>query len=152
MPELKAAGQAWSVTPGSNLLDALNGAGLRVPYSCRSGSCHACLVRCVRGAIYDVIVDIEPDSPTYRRWVGVMLAPGQPRMLYVPTTCAHGFQTLADDTEVNYLVSEPYVATAGRGLRYDDPALAISWPLPVSHISPQDRSWPLLDPAPARAA
>ena len=73
------------------------------------------------------------------------LSAANQRMLYVPTTCAHGFQTLADDTEVNYLVSSPYAPKAGRGLRYDDPALAIEWPLPVTLISDQDKSWPLLE-------
>ena len=104
------------------------------------------LVRCVRGAIYDVIVDIDPASPTYRRWIGVELSATSGRMLYVPPTCAHGFQTLEADTEVNYLVSAPYVPKVGRGLRYDDPALAITWPLPPRLVSEQDRSWPLMEP------
>jgi dTDP-4-dehydrorhamnose 3,5-epimerase len=104
------------------------------------------LVRCVRGAIYDVIVDIDPSSPSYLRWLGVELTPANRLMLYVPVTCAHGFQTLSDDTEVDYLVSAPYAPKAARGLCYDDPAVAITWPLPVARISQQDRSWPLLDP------
>jgi dTDP-4-dehydrorhamnose 3,5-epimerase len=103
------------------------------------------LVRCVRGAVLDVIVDIDPRSPSYLRWIGVGLDPVSRRMLYVPPTCAHGFQTLVDDTEVNYLVSAPYAAAAGRGLRFDDPALAIDWPLPVTRISRQDSSWPLIE-------
>lgn len=104
------------------------------------------LVRCVRGAIYDVIVDIDPASPSYRRWYGVELTPRSP-MLFVPATCAHGFQTLLDDTEINYLVSAPYAPGAARGLRYDDPTLAIGWPLPVSRISAADRNWPTLESA-----
>jgi dTDP-4-dehydrorhamnose 3,5-epimerase len=103
------------------------------------------LVRCVRGAIYDVIVDIEPGSPTFGNWIAMTLTPQSQFMLYVPKGFAHGFQTLVDETEVNYLLSSPYVAAAGRGIRYDDPALAISWPLPVSRISDRDRSLPLLD-------
>jgi dTDP-4-dehydrorhamnose 3,5-epimerase len=103
------------------------------------------LVRCVRGAIYDVIVDIERGSPTFGKWIGLTLTPQSQLMLYVPKGFAHGFQTLVDDTEVNYLLSCAYVAAAGRGLRYDDPALAIGWPLPVSRMSDRDRSWPLLD-------
>ena len=103
------------------------------------------LVRCVRGAIYDVIVDIERSSPTFGDWTGVTLTPQSRLMLYVPKGLAHGFQTLVNDTEVSYLLSSAHVATAGRGLRYDDPALAIGWPLPVSRISDRDRSWPLLD-------
>ena len=110
------------------------------------------LVRCVRGAIYDVIVDVDPQSPTYRGWIGVTLDPQSLRMLYVPKGCAHGFQTLVDDTEVNYLVSSPYAPKAGRGLRYDDPTLAIDWPLPVTSISDQDKSWPLFDELRSREA
>jgi dTDP-4-dehydrorhamnose 3,5-epimerase len=110
------------------------------------------LVRCVRGSLFDVIVDIDPTSPTYRAWFGVTLSPDKPQMLYVPQNCAHGFQTLVDDTEANYLVSTPYTATAGRGLRYDDPAVGVTWPLPVSLISKQDASWPLLDAASVQAA
>lgn len=102
------------------------------------------LVRCVRGAIYDVIVDVDPASPTFRSWFGVTLSPERLRMLYVPRHCAHGFQTLMDDSEVNYLVSQAYVPSAGRGLRYDDPVVGIQWPLPVSRISPQDLAWPPL--------
>lgn len=104
------------------------------------------LVRCVRGAIYDVIVDIDPASPSYRHWIGVELSARSGRMLYVPSTCAHGFQTLDEDTEVNYLVSVPYAPKAARGLRYDDPALAITWPLPAMLVSEQDKSWPLMEP------
>ena len=103
------------------------------------------LVRCVRGAIYDIIVDAKHGSPTFGSWFGITLTPQSQLMLYVPKDFAHGFQTLIDDTEVNYLLSSPYVTAAGRGLRYDDPALAISWPLPVGRISDKDRSWPLLD-------
>ncbi|MGD9879104.1 MAG: dTDP-4-dehydrorhamnose 3,5-epimerase family protein [Reyranella sp.] len=110
------------------------------------------LVRCVRGAIFDVIVDIDPASSTCHEWFGVELSPHGLRMLYIPPGFAHGFQTLCDDAEVNYLVSTPYAAPAGRGLRYDDPALAIRWPLPVSRISKQDTSWPLIGSTDARSA
>jgi dTDP-4-dehydrorhamnose 3,5-epimerase len=102
------------------------------------------LVRCARGAIYDVIVDIRPDSPTYRQWLGLTLTAGAQLMLFVPVGFAHGFQTLEDDTEVSYQLSTCHAPAAGRGLRFDDPALAIDWPLPVSRISERDRSWPLL--------
>lgn len=108
------------------------------------------LVRCARGALFDVVVDIDPASPTHLRWIGVELSAVNQRMLYVPASCAHGFQTLVDDTEANYLVSTPYVPKAGRGLRYDDPALAIDWPLPVTRISDQDGSWPLAETRPLR--
>lgn len=103
------------------------------------------LVRCVRGAIYDVIVDLRPNSPTYLRWTGVQLSQGTLCMLYVPEDFAHGFQTLQADCEVNYLVSAFFAPDAGAGVRYDDPALAIDWPLPVTRISEKDRAWPLLE-------
>lgn len=102
------------------------------------------LVRCVRGAIWDVIVDLRARSPTYGEWIGVELSPAAMNMLYVPEGFAHGFQSLTDDTEVNYQVSAPYTPQAARGVRYDDPALGVDWPLPVTRISDNDRSWPLL--------
>jgi dTDP-4-dehydrorhamnose 3,5-epimerase len=108
------------------------------------------LVRCVRGALYDVIIDVRPQSPTYLRWIGVELTPQSMRMLYIPEGFAHGFQTLTDDTEANYMVSAPYNREAARGVRYDDPVVGIEWPLPVSRISAQDKSWPLLDASLAR--
>jgi dTDP-4-dehydrorhamnose 3,5-epimerase len=86
------------------------------------------LVRCTRGAVYDVAVDLRPDSPTFRQWVGVELTAENRRMLYLPGTCAHGFQTLVDDTEVFYQVSVAYAPESGRGFRWDDPAFRIEWP------------------------
>ena len=102
------------------------------------------LVRCTRGAIYDVIVDLRPDSPTYRQWVAVELTAENRRMLYIPEGFAHGFQTLADETEVFYQMSESYHPQSARGVRYDDPALGIAWPLEVAIISEKDRGYPLL--------
>ena len=110
------------------------------------------LIRCVRGAILDVIIDLRPHSPTYRKWIGVELSPKKLQMLYVPKDFAHGFQTLQDDTEVNYLVSAPYAPKAARGVRYDDPAIGIRWPLPVSKVSQADSSWPLLPVEPEESA
>ena len=103
------------------------------------------LIRCVRGAIFDVIVDVRPTSPTYLEWVGVELDPSAFQMIYVPEEFAHGFQTLEPETEVNYLVSEFFAPGAGGGIRYDDPALGIDWPRPVSRISDKDAGWPELD-------
>ena len=103
------------------------------------------LVRCIRGAIHDVIVDLRRDSPTYLQHVGVDLTAESRRALFVPALFAHGFQTLEDEVEVFYQVSEFYTPDAERGLRHDDPALGISWPLPVKEISDKDRSWDLLD-------
>lgn len=103
------------------------------------------LIRCLRGAIHDVVVDIRPHSPTYLRHYHVELAEGDGRELYVPDGFAHGFQTLRDASEVLYMVSPRYVPEAAAGLRWDDPALALSWPLPISMISDRDRKWPLLN-------
>jgi dTDP-4-dehydrorhamnose 3,5-epimerase len=99
------------------------------------------LVRCTRGAILDVIVDLRPDSPTNRQWVGVELTALNSLMLYVPEGFAHGYQTLVDDTEMYYMTSCSYVPAAARGRRYNDPAFQISWPLPVTVISDADRNW-----------
>ena len=100
------------------------------------------LVRCSHGAIYDMIVDLRPDSPTFGEHVGVELTAGNRRMLYVPEGFAHGFLTLEDDTEVFYQMSEFYEPDAARGLRHDDPALGIDWPAEVRVVSERDRSWP----------
>src|SRR5438094_5862230 len=86
------------------------------------------LVRCTRGAIYDVIVDLREDSPTRKRWIAVELSAENSRMLYVPEGCAHGFQTLADNSEVFYQMSEMYRPESARGIRWNDPAFAICWP------------------------
>jgi dTDP-4-dehydrorhamnose 3,5-epimerase len=108
------------------------------------------LVRCIRGAIVDVIVDMRPDSPTRLQHIAVELTADNKRALLVPPYFAHAYQTLVDDTEVLYQVSGSYDPTAERGLRYDDPALAISWPLPVNVISAKDASWPLIAETDAR--
>ncbi|MBA2380347.1 MAG: dTDP-4-dehydrorhamnose 3,5-epimerase [Blastocatellia bacterium] len=99
------------------------------------------LVRCTRGAIVDVIIDLRPDSPTYMQWTSVELTGENHRMLYVPENFAHGFQTLEDNTEVTYQVSEVYTPSAERGIRFDDPAFGIEWPLAVEVISDKDRTW-----------
>lgn len=102
------------------------------------------LVRCGRGAIYDVIVDLRPHSVTYLQHVGVELSSDNRRALYVPELFAHGFQALSDGAEVTYQVSEFYTPGAERGLRHDDPRLGIHWPLPVAELSEKDAAWPLL--------
>lgn len=99
-------------------------------------------VRCVRGAVYDVIIDLRRDSPTYRQTFAVELTAANRKMLYVPAGLAHGFQTLEDETEVLYQISSFYAPAAERGIRFDDPAFAIRWPLPVAAISDKDAGWP----------
>jgi dTDP-4-dehydrorhamnose 3,5-epimerase len=100
------------------------------------------LVRCVRGAILDVIVDLRPGSPSYGQWEGFELTAENGRILYVPVGFGHGFQTLEDMSDVTYQVSHPYTPGAEGGLRWDDPAIGIAWPLPVSVISEKDAAWP----------
>ena len=96
------------------------------------------LVRCTRGAIYDVIIDLRPDSPTHRRWFGAELTADNYRMLYVPEGFAHGFQTLEDDSEVFYQMSVAHHPDAARGVRFDNPEFAIAWPIVDIIISPRD--------------
>lgn len=108
------------------------------------------LVRCTRGAIWDVIVDLRPESPTYLEHVGVELSAENRRQLYVPELFAHGYLTLTPDAEVAYQVGEFYTPGAERGIRWDDPALGIEWPVPVEVISDKDASWPAFVPAGAR--
>lgn len=103
------------------------------------------LVRCTRGAIFDVAVDLRPDSSSFGQWCGVELTPENGRMLYVPEQCAHGFQSIEDNSEAMYLASAFYAPEACRGAQFDDPAFDIRWPLPVSAISEQDRNWPLME-------
>lgn len=107
------------------------------------------MVRCVRGALYDVILDLRPNSPTYGEWIGVELDDDDREMLYVPEGFAHGFQTLTDDVEVFYMVTAPYTPETERGVRYDDPQFGIEWPLDVTEISEKDRSWLDYTPEPA---
>jgi dTDP-4-dehydrorhamnose 3,5-epimerase len=102
------------------------------------------LVRCSRGAMLDVAVDLRPESPTYLQHVAVELTAENRRALYVPERFAHGYQVREDDTETTYYVGEFYTPELENGLRFDDPRLAIAWPLPPADISPKDAAWPLL--------
>lgn len=102
------------------------------------------LVRCTRGAIYDVVIDLRPESITYRQWQAVELNAENRCMLYVPVGVAHGFQALEDDTEVFYQMSEFYHPEYARGVRWDDSAFGIRWPLPDPIMSEKDRSYPLM--------
>ena len=102
------------------------------------------LVRCLRGEILDVLIDLRPDSPTRLQSYGVRLIAAEATALYIPPLCAHGFQTLVDDTEVSYQMTNDYRPDVERGLRHDDPALHLEWPLAVSVISAKDRAWPLI--------
>lgn len=103
------------------------------------------LVRCTRGAIFDVAVDLRQDSPTRYQWVGVELNSENHRMLYIPEGFAHGYQTLTDQTEIFYQISEYYHPESAGGLRWNDPALGIDWPVAVTVIAERDANYPLLD-------
>ncbi|HUN56715.1 MAG TPA: dTDP-4-dehydrorhamnose 3,5-epimerase [Candidatus Binataceae bacterium] len=100
------------------------------------------LVRCTAGSIYDVILDLRHSSPTFRRWIAVNLSAANRRMLYVPAGMAHGFQTLEDASEVFYQISQPYSPEHARGVRWNDPIFAITWPLADPALSERDRTYP----------
>lgn len=100
------------------------------------------LVRCTRGAIYDVVLDLRPQSPKFRDWIAVCLTAEKRNMIYVPEGCAHGFQTLDEEVEVFYQMSESYHPESARGVRWDDPAFRIPWPEKVEVISERDRTYP----------
>lgn len=133
--------------PQANHSANLKAGTLRGMHYQRAPHAEAKLVRCVKGALFDVIIDLRPESPTHRRWEGFELSAGNGRMLYVPAGFAHGFQTLEDDTHAVYQVSYPYTPEAEGGVRWDDPEFGIAWPRPVAVISEKDAAWPLVGPA-----
>src|SRR5258708_6322696 len=100
------------------------------------------IIRCTSGALFDVIVDLRPGSPTFRRWTGVELSAESRRMLYIPKGLAHGYVTLTDNVEAYYHVSAPYAPGCAGGVRWDDPAFGITWPSAPTIISERDRGWP----------
>jgi dTDP-4-dehydrorhamnose 3,5-epimerase len=104
------------------------------------------VVRCIRGSLYDVILDLRPDSATFGKWYGETLTAENRRMMYVPQGFAHGFVTIEDDTEAFYMVSSPYAPQQERGVRYNDPAFGIEWPLEPVEISEKDKNWRDFDP------
>jgi dTDP-4-dehydrorhamnose 3,5-epimerase len=103
------------------------------------------LVRCTRGSMFDVVLDLRPESPSYGQWYGTELSADNGRMLFVPEGCAHGYQTLEEGTEMYYMASEFYTPAVARGVRFNDPVFNIQWPLPATAMSEQDRNWPLLE-------
>jgi dTDP-4-dehydrorhamnose 3,5-epimerase len=104
------------------------------------------VVQCIRGRIFDVALDLRPDSPSCRGWFGIELAPELRRMVIIPEGCAHGFLTLQDDSDVLYLMGQSYAPEAQRGVRWDDPAFGIAWPAKPSLMSPRDGSFPDFEP------
>ena len=142
--ELRDAGLRNEVVQVSVSLNVRAGT-LRGMHWQRAPHAETKVVRCTRGAIFDVIVDVRPSSLSYRRWYGIELSEDYVRMLYIPEGVAHGFLTLTDDTEVLYQMSDSYVPTATRGVRWDDPAFAIEWPAPPLVMSERDRAFPDFD-------
>jgi dTDP-4-dehydrorhamnose 3,5-epimerase len=105
------------------------------------------LVRCLRGALWDVVLDLRPDSPSFGRWFGAELNAENRLMMYVPRGCAHGFVTLRDDVELLYMMGAAYAPGQERGVRWNDPRFAIGWPVQPRETSPKDAVWPSFDPA-----
>jgi dTDP-4-dehydrorhamnose 3,5-epimerase len=149
--EFAAAGLETRFVQVNNSLTA-SGGTLRGMHLQLPPAAEVKLVRCIRGALHDVIIDLRPDSPTYLKWFGADLSADNRIMMYVPRGFAHGFLTLADDTEALYLVSAFYAPEQERGVRFDDPRFAIVWPMAPKEMSEKDRSWPDYDPAGPLAA
>jgi dTDP-4-dehydrorhamnose 3,5-epimerase len=134
-PEVVQASIAWNTTPGT-----VRGMHFQLP-----PHAEVKLVRCTRGAIHDVIVDLRPESSTFGRSFGARLDDTRRSALYVPERFAHGYQVLVGETEVAYQMNRAYAPDAAAGLRFDDPALGLVWPLPVTVVSTRDRQWPSFD-------
>lgn len=148
MREFASHGLEISFVQNSTSYSAQSGT-LRGLHFQREPHSEAKLVSCLKGAIWDVIVDLRQGSETFGAWAAFELTAENRRQLYIPRGFAHGFQTLRDHTEVSYLISEFYDPESADGIRFDDPALAIDWPLPVSVISEKDKGWRELNPQPA---
>ena len=142
--EFEDAGLEFAVVQANISFNRFAGT-LRGMHLQREPHAEAKIVRCTRGALFDVAVDLRPDSDTCCQWYGTELNADNRRALLIPEGFAHGFQTLADDTEVHYLMSEAYVAESATGVRFDDPAFGIEWPLDVAAISDKDMNWPSFD-------
>jgi dTDP-4-dehydrorhamnose 3,5-epimerase len=125
-----------------NMSTSANAGTLRGMHFQRGADAEVKLIRCLRGAICDIIIDIRPESPTYKNWEAFDLSEQNYRMLYVPRGFAHGFITMTDAVEVTYLVSAFYAPGGEGGVRWDDPAFAIEWPRPPTVMSDKDKSWP----------
>jgi dTDP-4-dehydrorhamnose 3,5-epimerase len=143
--EFDAAGAPMSAVQINNSLSAKAGT-LRGMHYQLPPAAEIKVVRCVRGALYDAIIDIRPDSPTFGKWFGIKLTAENRLMLLVPKGFAHGFLTLSDDTEAFYMVSEFYGPEQERGIRFDDPRFNIEWPNTPVEVSSKDRAWPDFSP------
>src|SRR5262249_27182541 len=139
--EFAAAGLATAFVQHSMSRTALRGT-VRGMHFQRPPSEETKLIRCLAGAIYDVLIDLRPASPSYLQWEGYELSVGDGRQLYVPIGFAHGFQTLAPETEVGYMMTALYDPIASYGVRHNDPSFNITWPLSIAEISARDGEWP----------
>lgn len=144
--EFAAAGLEGSFRQINNSLTGRKGT-LRGMHYQLAPSAEVKVVRCISGALYDVILDLRPQSPTFGKWFGATLSAENRLMMYCPRGFAHGFITLEENTEAFYLVSDPYAPQLERGVRYNDPAFNIEWPLEPLEVSEKDRAWPDFDPA-----
>jgi dTDP-4-dehydrorhamnose 3,5-epimerase len=143
--EFKSAGIPTDVVQINNSLSAKAGT-LRGMHYQLPPAAETKIVRCIRGALYDVIIDLRPDSSSFGRWFGAELSAENRSMMFVPQGFAHGFLTLVDDTEAIYLVNASYSPEAERGLRFNDPRFSIVWPRTPVEISDKDRNWPNYEP------
>jgi len=145
--EFAALGRTGLLFKQSNLSRTAQRGTVRGLHFQHAPALEAKLVRCIAGRVFDVVVDLRADSPSFLRWHGVVLDGSQERQIFIPEGCAHGFQTLSDDVQMLYQHSAPYSPEHEAGLRHDDPALAITWPLPITEVSARDRQHALIDPA-----
>lgn len=143
--EFGAAGLETRFVNVNNSLSGAQGT-LRGMHYQLGDSAEVKVVRCVRGALWDAILDLRPDSPTFGQWFGESLTADNRLMMYVPRGFAHAILTLEPDTEVIYLVSTHYSAKDERGVRWDDPRFGVQWPIPPTEVSPKDSQWPDFDP------
>jgi dTDP-4-dehydrorhamnose 3,5-epimerase len=141
-----AVAQQAGLDPASFIQDSVSRSakGVIRGLHLRSGTGEAKLVRCSYGAVFDVVVDLRPASPTYRRWESFELTDAEQTSLYVPAGCAHGFQALTEPADVSYRIDREHDPSADVTIAFDDPELAIPWPLPTTHLSPRDRQAPSL--------
>lgn len=139
--ELAEHGLSQEIVQVNTALSLAKGT-LRGMHFQRSPHSEVKIVSCPSGAVFDVVLDLRPESPTFRQWFGVELTADNFRMLYIPEGCAHGYQTLQDNSVLNYTTSAMYAPDHATGVRFDDPAFRIDWPLPVSVISDADAGWP----------
>jgi dTDP-4-dehydrorhamnose 3,5-epimerase len=143
--EFAAAGLASRFVQINNSLTARRGTLRGLHYQLPPAA-EVKVVRCIRGAMFDVVADLRPDSSSYGQWFGTELTGADRAMMYVPQGCAHGFVTLTDEVETLYLVSAPYTPELERGLPFDDPWLGIRWPIEPLEMSAKDRAWPRFNP------